>query len=153
MAHPITTKWSALAWLCLAMAAAPALARDTELHLPFQDVLDSPQAQEKLDGSVKFYLAGAKTPKVLSRHGSVMSNKKTNGVGKEDELGCRWAALSTLIALQERAKEAGANAVVDIVSYYKKDEFKSSTEYECHGGAVIIGVALKGTLAKVALPK
>jgi uncharacterized protein YbjQ (UPF0145 family) len=79
-----------------------------------------------------------------------MSNRKTNGVGKSDEVGCRWAALAALIQFQERAKEVGANAVVDIVSYYKKDEFKSATEYECHGGAVIIGVALKGTLAKVA---
>lgn len=128
----------------------PAMARDTELHLPFADVLSMPEAQDKLDGSVKFYLAGQKTPKVLQRLSSDVSNRKTNGVGKSDEVGCRWAALSALIAFQDKAKAMGANAVVDIVSYYKRDEFKSETEYECHGGAVVIGVALKGTYAKVA---
>lgn len=139
-----------VAGLMSAVMAAPAQARDTELHLPFAEVLDMPQAKEKLDGSVKFYLAGQKTPKVLERLGSNFSNRKTNGVGKSDEEGCRWAALSALIALQEEAKSKGANAVVDIVSYYKKDEFKSDTEYECHAGAVIIGVTLKGTYAKTA---
>ncbi|RZI86067.1 MAG: excinuclease ATPase subunit [Rubrivivax sp.] len=152
MKPSIVTTWVAGALLGLSVAGS-ALARDTELHLPFQDVLDSQAAKEKLDGSVKFYLAGEKTAKVISRKNSVVANKKTNGMGKEDELGCRWAALSALIAFQEQAKKAGANAVVDIVSYYKRDTFKSATEYECHGGALIIGVALKGTLAKVALPK
>ncbi|MNT94475.1 hypothetical protein D3C72_2361760 [compost metagenome] len=81
---------------------------------------------------------------------SGVSNRKTNGVGKSDEDGCRWAALSALIALQETAKSLGANAVIDIVSYYKKNEVASPTDYECHAGAVVVGVALKGTYAKVA---
>jgi uncharacterized protein YbjQ (UPF0145 family) len=143
-------KQAALALVLGASMLAPAMARDTTLHLPFEDVLSMPEAQEKLDGSVKFYLAGQKTPKVLQRLNSDVSNRKTNGVGKSDETGCRWAALSALVAFQDKAKSLGANAVVDIVSYYKKDEFKSATEYECHGGAVVIGVALKGTFAKVA---
>lgn len=141
-----------VAGLMSVVVVAPAQARDTELHLPFAEVLEMPQAKEKLDGSVRFYLAGQKTPKILERLGSNFSNRKTNGVGKSDEEGCRWAALSALIALQEDAKSKGANAVVDIVSYYKKDEFKSDTEYECHAGAVIIGVTLKGTYAKTVAP-
>ncbi len=129
---------------------SPAMARDTELHLPFAEVLEMPEAQTKLDGSVLFYLAGQKTPKVLQRLSSDVSNRKTNGFGKADDEGCRWATLSALIAFQEKAKSLGANAVVDIVSYYKKDEFKSATDYECHAGAFVVGVALKGTFAKVA---
>jgi len=129
---------------------APAMARDTPLTLPLEDVINSPEAEGKLDGSVKFYLAGQKTPKVLKRLSSDVSNKKTNGAGKSDEVACRWAALSALIAFQEKAKSLGANAVVDMVSYYKRDEFKSETEYECHAGAFVVGVALKGTYANVA---
>lgn len=132
------------------LMSAPASARDTRHLLPFQDVLDMPEAKEKLDGSVRFYLAGAKTPKVLERKGDGVSNRKTNGVGKSDEEACRWAALSALIAFQETARSQGANAVVDIVSYYKKNEFSSATEYECHAGAVVVGVALKGNYANVA---
>jgi hypothetical protein len=131
-------------------ASASASARDTEYKLPFAEVLEMPEAKQKLDGSVKFYLAGQKTPAITEKKGEDVSNRKTNGVGKDDVAGCKWTALSALIAHQERAKTLGMNAVVDIVSYYKKRTFSSPTEYECHAGAVVIGVALKGTYAKVA---
>jgi len=132
------------------LLSTPAAARDTKYMLPFQEVLDMPEAKEKLDGSVAFYLAGQKTPKVLEKKDSDVSNKKTNGVGKADEEACRWAALSALISFQDKAKSLGVNAVVDMVSYYKKDTNASNTEYECHAGAVVVGVTLKGTYAKVA---
>jgi hypothetical protein len=54
-----------------------------------------------------------------------------------------------LKAFQESAKARGANAVVDITSYFKKNEFKSPTNYECYAGNIMSGVALKGTYAKV----
>jgi uncharacterized protein YbjQ (UPF0145 family) len=126
------------------------MARDTEYKVPLAEVLEMPEAKEKLDGSVKFYLAGQATPAVIQKLGEDVSNRKTNGVGKEDRYGCKWAALSALIALQDKAKTLGANAVVDIVSYYKKTPFSSPTDFECHAGTVVIGVALKGTYAKVA---
>lgn len=138
-----------VAALLSAVAATPALARDTRYTLPFAEVLAMPEAKTELDGSVAFYLAGQKTPKVINKMDEGVSNRKTNGVGKEDQVGCRWAALSALKAFQETAKQKGANAVIDIESYYKRNSFKSATEYECHAGAVIIGVALKGTYAKV----
>jgi len=127
---------------------ATALARNTELHFPLADVINMPEAKEKLDGSVQFYLAGQATPKITEHLSSDVSNRKTNGFGKSDEKACKWAALSALIAFQEKAKSLGANAVVDMVSYYKKNESKSATDYECHAGAFITGVTLKGTFAK-----
>ncbi len=138
-----------LALLAAAMAQ-PALARNTELRLPLEDVFAMPEAKAKLDGSVKFYLSGQSTPKVIEKHGDDVSNRKTSGVGKDDVTACKWAALSALLALQEKAKQSGANAVVDMVSYYKRKTFSSATEYECHAGAVVVGVTLKGTYAKVA---
>jgi uncharacterized protein YbjQ (UPF0145 family) len=138
------------ALLLLALTAStPALARDTVVKIKLADVMALPEAKQKLDGSVKFYLDGAKTPKVLKTLGSDVSNKKTNAVGKSDEYACKWVALSALIALQESAKKNGANAVVNIVSYYKKSEWKSATEIECHAGAFATGVALKGDYANV----
>lgn len=136
--------------VALTSLAPLAHARDTLLHIPLADVLSMPEAQGKLDGSVKFYLAGQSTPKVLKKMSTDTSNQKTNGVGKSDEFGCKWAALSALIKFQESAKREGANAVVDMASYYKKNEVKNDTTFECHAGAVVIGVALKGTYAKVA---
>lgn len=132
------------------VAAAPiADARNTRMELAFQELVNSPQAKEAgIDGSVRFYLAGQRVA-VASRLGEGVSNRKTNAANKSDEEACRWAALSTLKAFQESAKQRGANAVVDMVSYYKKNEFRSATNYECYVGAFVAGVALKGTYAKV----
>lgn len=143
-------KKSLLVACALAPLAPLAQARDTVLNIPLADVLAMPEAQGKLDGSVKFFLAGQATPKVLKTFSSDVSNQKTNGVGKSDEFGCKWAALSALINFQNSAKRAGANAVVNLVSYYKKNETKSDNTFECHAGAIIIGVALKGEYAKIA---
>jgi uncharacterized protein YbjQ (UPF0145 family) len=126
-----------------------AMARDTVLHLPLADVLQMPEAQGKLDGSIRFYLSGAEHPPVSKSFGSDVSNKKTNAFNKSDVHACNWAALSALVAFQESAKQRGANAVINLVSYYKRQEFKSSTEYECHAGAAIAGVALKGDYASL----
>lgn len=139
-----------LAAVSAMLFCANANARDTKYLLPIQDVLDMPEAKEKLDSSVRFYFSGQKTPKVLENKGDGVTNRKTNGVGKSDEEGCRWAALSALIALQESARAKEANGVVNIVSYYKKNVMASPDQYECHAGAVVVGVALKGDYARLA---
>ncbi|AZN36319.1 excinuclease ATPase subunit [Iodobacter ciconiae] len=136
--------------LIAGLLSTSAFARDTALNIPLADVLAMPEAEGKLDGSVKFYLAGQKTPKIIKKFSEDVTNQKTNAVGKSDEFGCKWAALSALIALQNSAKKEGANAVVNLVSYYKKNEVKNDSTIECHAGGFIIGVALKGSYAKVA---
>ena len=135
----------ALTALC---AATMAHARNDVLTLPLDEVVRMGVEQGKLDGSVKFYLSGAKTPKVSARLGEDVSNKKTNGVGKDDAFGCKWAALSALIAFQESAKQKGANAVVDLHSYYKRNTVKNPVTYQCHAGNIVIGVTFKGTYAR-----
>lgn len=126
-----------------------AQARDTVVKVTLADVLAMPEAQAKLDGSVKFYLAGQATPKVLSNLGSGVANKKTNGVGKDDQYGCKYVMLSALIAFQQSAKQRGANAVIDLASYYKKNEVRDAHTIECHAGNIMIGGALKGSYAKI----
>ena len=130
--------------------AWPAHARDTKYLLPLAAALEVKDAQEKLDGTIKFYFGNQETPKILTKLGSDVSNRKTNAVGKSDEKACNWAFLSAMVALEKRAKQLGANAVVNIVSYYQKNVMSSPTEFECHAGAVIAGVALKGDFVKIA---
>ena len=60
-----------------------------------------------------------------------------------------WVAQSAVIALHEAAKKAGANAVTNIVSYYRKNEYSNKINYECHAGATVAGVALRGDLSNV----
>ena len=52
--------------------------------------------------------------------------------------------LSALISLQDRIKAEGGNAVVNIESFYDRQPMASNTEYECHAGAIMAGVALRG---------
>ena len=95
----------------------PVQTRDTKYLLPIKAALEVKDAEEKLDGSVKFYFGNQETPKIASKLGTDVSNRKTNAVGKSDEKACNWAFLSAMIALEKRAKQLGANAVVNIVSY------------------------------------
>jgi len=56
----------------------------------------------------------------------------------------------TLVDLEKRAQRGGATAVVNIVSYYRKMEMASATDFECHVGNVIVTVWLKGDLVRIA---
>ncbi len=136
--------------VCLMLFTMNAVsARNSTLYLPISDVLDSTYSQGKLDGSVRFYFADQPTPRVLTRMNDDFSNRKTNAFGKTDIEACKWAMLSALVAMQESAKARGANAVIEVTSYYKKKVYADRTKYECHAGALLAGVALKGTYAKV----
>jgi len=137
-----------LALVCVAAATA-AQARDSEYKLKIDEVLQRADFKDKLGSDVRFYFGDGKTPAVSQTLGEFITNKKTNSVGKPDEEACRWAMLSALIELRERAEKEGGNAVIKIVSYYKKVTFSSPTEFECHAGGILAGVALKGTIAKL----
>jgi hypothetical protein len=125
-----------------------AAARDTELHLGIADVLA--EYKDRLGSDVAFYFGNQPSPPVKQKFDAYATNRKTNSVGKPDDTACRWAMLSALIELRDRARKLGANAVINIVSYYKKDIASSDTQYECHAGNIIAGVALRGTVAIVA---
>ena len=128
----------------------PAQARDTKYLLPIAVALEIKDAKARLDGSVKFFFGNQEPPKVLAKLSTDVTNLKTNAVGKSDEKACNWVFLSAMLALEKRAKQLGANAVINIVSYYKKEVMSSATEFECHAGAVIAGVALRGEFVKIA---
>ncbi|THF62758.1 excinuclease [Pseudothauera rhizosphaerae] len=133
----------------LALAASgTALAADDVIHVPLQKAIDAATASGKLDGSVKFYLAGT-GPKGKVLKASALTNKKSNAFAKDHEQACIWTAQSALIQLQDAARNAGANAVTNIVSYFRKNEYKSTTDFECHVGALMAGVALRGDLARI----
>ena len=139
-----------MAVLSLSLAAIwPVSARDTKHILPIAAAMANKDAGEKLDGSVKFFFGKQEYPKIITKLGTDVSNRKTNAVAKSDEKACNWAFLSAMIALERRAKQLGANAVVNIVSYYQKVEMSSTTDFECHAGAVVAGVALKGEFVRI----
>jgi uncharacterized protein YbjQ (UPF0145 family) len=129
------------------LSSGSALARDTKYLLKIDDVLKMPEASGRLDPNIKFYFGKTPAPQGEAR-GEAQANAKTNAANKGDEEACRWVMLSALMELQKKAKAVGATAVVGIESYYKKVVFSSETEFECHAGAIMAGVALRGQLIK-----
>lgn len=130
----------------LVLSSGSALARDTRYILKIADVLSMPEAS-RLDTSIKFFFGKTPGPAGESR-GEVVVNPKTNSANKSDVEACHWVMLTALMELQQRARAVGATAVVGIESYYKKVPFSSATEFECHAGAFVTGLALRGRLVK-----
>ena len=135
-----------------ALAALPGISQAGEkvANLAFDHAVAEATQAGKLDGSIKFYLAGQTPPgRVTIVNDNLTSSRKTNAFGKDTQATCDWAMQSVLIVLQNAAKSAGANAVVDIVSNYKNVPHSDPQNYECHVGFLMSGVALKAKLAKV----
>lgn len=132
------------------LALQPALARDDQVMHSLDDALNTAAAKEKIDPNVRLFFGKQKTPKIAQKLGEWKTNKKTNGFNKSDKEACEWVFLSAALELQERAQKEGGDAVVGIVSNYKNHETSSETEYMCGSGALMSGVALKGTVVKLA---
>jgi hypothetical protein len=116
------------------------------LMMPIADVLT--KYSDQLSG-VAFYFDDQPHPKVEKTLGEYVSNKKTNAFAKSDAETCQWVALSALKEFQKRAITEGGNAVINIHSFYKKNDLSDPTRYECHAGFVVGGVAFKGTVVKL----
>ena len=123
-------------------------ARETIAEFDLASALQSAGQENLLD--IDLYFADQKHPKVERRISkNVTTSKKTNAFGKSDETACNRALLSALIALQNRASKDGGNAVINIRSNFKHNEFASKTKFQCGAGNVIAGVALKGDTVKL----
>lgn len=143
-------KRSALLLAALLAVCAHANARDDRKMYPVQAALESAAAQGKLDKDVRLFFGDQKHPAVAKKIGEWGTNKKTNAFNKTDKEACQWVFLSAVLALQERARQEGGDAVVNIESNYKNIQTRSDTEYMCGAGAVMAGVALKGTVVRLA---
>jgi uncharacterized protein YbjQ (UPF0145 family) len=88
----------------------------------------------------------------LTRFGTYAVTPRSSAAGMSDEKACYGAFQWTLVNLENRAQRLGANAVVNIVSFYKKNEMSSAIEFECHVGNVIASVFLRGDFVRIAEP-
>jgi hypothetical protein len=139
----------AMLLLLSAGLSGAAHARDSEYKLAISEVLQNPEFKAKLGNDVAFRFGDGRLPGGAQSLGEFVTNRKTNSIARPDEEACRWAMLSALMELRERAQKEGANAVVNIVSYYRKVTYSSPTLYECHAGGIVAGVALKGVVVKL----
>jgi hypothetical protein len=138
--------------LGLSLAASlPVQARNVKYMVPITAALESSDAKQRLDGSVKFFFGPQEHPAVTLKMGSPDAPGKGRIVDKSDIGACLAAFADALYQLQKNAKGVGANAIVNIVSNYKNSApVSSATEYVCHAGSYSAGLTLKGDFVKFA---
>jgi len=134
--------------LCL-LFAAQAMARDTRLMLPISEAMNSRGSEQLNENKIQFYFGEQPHPPISESFGTFTSNKKTNAFAKKDKTACEWAFLSAMLSFQKRTLREGGNAVVNIHSYYKKEDVSSEHEYMCGAGAFVAGVTFRGEVVKL----
>ncbi len=140
---------SALSILPLALLAASVQARETMHELSIVEALNGQyKAQAGLSPDIQYFWGGNK-PAVDQDLGEVRTSQKTNAFNKSDKEACEWALFSALKRLEAAARERGGNAVINIRSNYKNVEFVSDDKFQCGAGALMAGVALKGTVVRL----
>jgi uncharacterized protein YbjQ (UPF0145 family) len=146
----VAAPFAAMACLTAALAPLDAIARNVEYTLALDEVLRMPQAESELDGQVRFYLSGQFHSPIVMRHSEEVVTAKIRGAGEEEIETCKRAALKALVEYQRKARKMGANAIVDLVSYFDEKVFMSPAQFECHAGSRTVVVVFKGSYAKVA---
>lgn len=89
--------------------SALAVAKDEYLYLDLKSALNDPKVKAAIPSNVSFKFgkgSGAGAKIILK---DIVSNKRTNGVGKSDEDSCRWALAAALKAFGERALKEGGS--------------------------------------------
>ena len=132
-----------------AVASLPAQARDDRLLLTIEGALSRAEAKDRLDDTVQFFWGDQPFPEPDQRYGIFDTGRKTYALNKTDLEACDQSFLLALVALRDRAKAVGANAVVNIKSVYKNREFRSDSQYECRAGSLVTSVALEGRIVRL----
>ncbi len=131
-----------------ALTISSVQARNTKSFFPIDDALNHEEAPEKLDPAIKLHFSGQPPISFSEELGEVLRRTPTNSVFKRDKNSCAWALLGSLRELQAQAREKGADAVINIHSFMEKNPYESATEYECHAGATVARVTMRGTAVK-----
>ena len=133
-----------------AITVSPVLARNTPYFLDWSDVMALPEMQGRL-GSVQFMFGEKTMPADAERvTADVVVNNISKGERRDDDVvACQRAAQAALTELAKRARDAEANAVVNIVSFYKMNAYTSAKQYECHAGGTGGHLTFKADLVKL----
>ncbi|MCR4942601.1 MAG: excinuclease ABC subunit A [Campylobacter sp.] len=132
--------------LALSLQAADKIA-----HFSIQEALSSDLARQKLPDVSKFKFGSnsGKGHNIITRN--ITSNKRANAAlrgadGKKTA--CQRAFISALIAFNNRISKEGGSKAVNLVSYFRKNTYDSTTQFECAIGSLMTAVTLKGDIAK-----
>jgi len=136
--------------LMFVFSVIPAHSADVKEKYPIKESLEYKNAKDRFSGNVSFYWGNQPHPSVVTKYGNFKTSKRTNAFGKARADACAWAMASALDALQDRAIKEGGNAVINIESNIKNNPESSQTEFSCLAGTMMVNVALKGDVVKLA---
>src|ERR1043165_8873063 len=137
---------SAIATMCL--CAVETDARNITHMMLISNAMESLDVPEKPSGSIKLLFGTDKSPKVKTITNQRLV-RKVSLRASSNVTACNQAFMSILAAFEQKAKEMGANAVVNIVSSYGRQQMASATHFECHEGSGYMAVALRGDFVTI----
>lgn len=141
-------RWLLTLLMCGVVSVA--MARNDRVVFPIKDALArNGSFKDNLGDDVTLYFGDQSTPKVLKTVNVWTVTRKTSRLTADDQYACEVAFISAAYALQQRARQDGANAVINIRSVHLDKETNSEKEYVCGSGNVAASVELKGTSAKM----
>lgn len=137
--------------LAAALPAASLAANDKPTDKVYDQelarALNDPEVLAQVGSDVKFYF-GSTPDGVVRTLGRSRSHKKSRA-SRGVEGSCSRAFGNTLAAMAKQARSKGANAIVNIRSFWGGYPTSSTTSYKCGMGSSTSGVALVGELAVV----
>ena len=153
----ISMNFRSLLLAALSAATIGAQARDNILRLPFAGALSDPAVQRVVGTTpLRFGSASAANAEILVRDvqidGSALplreNQNQRDSQPPSDESVCQKAFADAMARLSDAARQAGAAAVVGIVSDYKGQLHDDAANYECHAGSFRSFVSLRVQLAR-----
>ena len=132
------------------ICSAPASAQFAPLIFDPQQALNSDEFKTALGDDVSFYFVGVAPSSVKEQIGEIVLHRATVRRFGSREDTCRRVLLTLLRDFQGRAKDIGANAVINLQSVDIKDPAGDPTMIECLSGNQVQGrITLKGTFAQI----
>ena len=131
-----------------ALVATQAAGRDTTVEISAHEVAQSSKGRQFfLD--VPFWMKGE--PREHEGEPLKLSSvtRTSSAAMRSDRAACTSAFLDALKVLQQKARDAGGNAVVDIVSITRDVETESAQTFRCVAGAIVARVGLRATLVRL----
>ena len=136
--------------LSLLLIPSSVYARDDIGSYSIKEALDLELSKEELGNDIKFFFGNQAHGKIFKNYGEFRTNKKANAFIKSDLKACQRAFLSAMISLRDKTVIEGGNAVINIKSNYRNDLTSSKDNFQCGAGGLMAGVALVGTVVKLA---
>ncbi len=127
-----------------------ALAADVKVKMSIHDALANSKVQEVVNTDISLYWGDQKHPAVEKEFGEFKTSQRTNAFRKSRDGACQWALAAALKVMQQRASREGGNAIINLQSNIKSNVFSSDSEFECLVGSMMVNVAVKGIVVKLA---